>query len=894
MSNSAPKQALPTGYEMNGYRLIDVLGIGGFGITYRAEHIALGHKVAIKEYLPNEFALREGTTVYPKSEADREDFNWGLTRFLDEAKTLAKFKHRNLVRVRDYFEANSTAYIVMDYEEGESLDRLLAEHGTLTESQLRRVLLPIVEGLREVHKAGFLHRDIKPSNIFIRRSDESPVLLDFGAARQALGRKSKSLTAVASAGYSPPEQYESEGEQGPWTDIYALSALCYRAITGQAPVEAPRRLSMLARGRPDPLSSLDTFVREAYSQQLREAIDSGLRTIETERPASLDKWLALLSVASTRVRQPSAVTDRLPSNEWKDTGEAEQTGAFVTGFQVGTRVHNAVQRFGQFRANQQPRLAVIWLIGAVAIAALAAFLAGPYWLGLLAGAAGATFVVSLVLGAIFFRSVDPPKKQLLATLFAIPVCGTIYGIGAADGGDPKFVEGFGVYCLAGLIVMSLQSLRQIAGKRKSSNVGTSASLSRIEKWLIGTLALVAALVVSNFAYNQWIEGTGNSNEPLISESAARQGAIQRSAPEPDRTPSETRPLSTGTTAAEATSNAVLVPTSQPLTIEVAPSDARVRILNIRPKYEPEMLLPAGEYQVEVSSPGYSTAVEMVRHESAEPTVHRVELQLPRLPASGNVVGRLESGDFRLDSGAFADLWIMQIETGQFLTAELSSDDIDPVMYLLDSQGDLIAHNDDSGDVTDARISLRLEIGGEFVLLASSFSEEEVGDYELNVGFSSNADVGGSTGQPANASQTTAFTRGSHEDDVLRVQGTPTAIRRYPALGHEVWSYGLSIVEISTATRRVTEWSNHAGNLKVQLTPGLNTTSSSTFTRGSHEDDVLRIQGTPTAIRRYPALGHEVWSYGLSSVEISTATRRVTEWSNHAGNLKVRLNAGGGN
>ena len=289
---STHKQALPAGYRVQSYRIDGVLGVGGFGVTYLASHATLGHKVAIKEYLPNEFAVREGTTVFPKSDSDREDFDWGLARFLDEAKTLARFEHRNLVRVRDYFEANRTAYIVMDYEDGEPLDRLLEGHGTLTEAQLQRVLLPVVEGLQQVHAAGYLHRDIKPSNVFVRRADESPVLLDFGAARQALGHKSKSLTAVASAGYSPPEQYESEGEQGPWTDIYALSALCYRAITGNAPIEAPRRQSRLLRGQPDPLAQLVDLSPKGYSKAVLEAVDAGLRVVETERPANLAEWVA--------------------------------------------------------------------------------------------------------------------------------------------------------------------------------------------------------------------------------------------------------------------------------------------------------------------------------------------------------------------------------------------------------------------------------------------------------------------------------------------------------------------------------------------------------------------------------------------------------------------------
>ena len=226
---------------------MEVLGVGGFGVTYLAEDLRLDRRVAIKEYLPNEFAMRSGETVHPKSRSDREVFEWGLERFLGEARTLALFRHPNLVRVMEYFEANATAYIVMEYEEGEPLDRVLDRRGTLSERQLRGLLGPIVGGLREVHGSDYLHRDIKPSNVFVRRSDESPVLLDFGAARQSLGRKSKSLTAVASAGYSPPEQYESGGEQGPWTDIYALSALCYRAVTGAAPAEAPRRMNCLLK-----------------------------------------------------------------------------------------------------------------------------------------------------------------------------------------------------------------------------------------------------------------------------------------------------------------------------------------------------------------------------------------------------------------------------------------------------------------------------------------------------------------------------------------------------------------------------------------------------------------------------------------------------------------------
>ena len=198
---------------------------------------------------------------------------------------------------------------MMGYEDGESLSRLLQRLGTLTEAQLKRVVLPVADGLRQVHAAGFLHRDVKPSNIFVRRSDESPVLLDFGSARQALGRKSRSMTAVASAGYSPPEQYESRGDQGAWTDIYALSALCHRAITGKAPVKAPRRTGELIRSRADPQARLALSPAAGYSPGFLEAVDWGLRLVETERPQSLDDWLARAQDTTLAMELPSSTTD---------------------------------------------------------------------------------------------------------------------------------------------------------------------------------------------------------------------------------------------------------------------------------------------------------------------------------------------------------------------------------------------------------------------------------------------------------------------------------------------------------------------------------------------------------------------------------------------------------
>ena len=308
------RQALPRGDIVKGYRLLQVLGVGGFGVTYLGEDIHAGKLVAIKEYFPNEFAVREGKRVVPKSSADGEDFDWGLRRFVDEAKTLARLKHPNIVEVLDSFESNSTAYIGMRYEEGLPLNRLLQESGPLSESLLKKILLPLADGLQEVHAAGYLHRDIKPSNVYVRRADESPVLLDFGSARQALGRRSRTLTAVVSPGYSPPEQYETDGEQGAWSDVYALAALCRWAITGQKPVVSLRRLRMRLSGQPDPMPSLEMMATGECTASFLGAVDWGLRLEVQERPQSVAEWLAAIT---GRERLPSAKPPPLharPSN----------------------------------------------------------------------------------------------------------------------------------------------------------------------------------------------------------------------------------------------------------------------------------------------------------------------------------------------------------------------------------------------------------------------------------------------------------------------------------------------------------------------------------------------------------------------------------------------------
>ena len=208
-------QALPPGTRLGDYRLDAMIGHGGFGITYRAFDTQLAKIVAIKEYLPLECAIRQADgEVVPRSARLADDFAWGRERFLDEARALARFRHPHIVPVLRYFEANGTAYTVMEFEDGKNVAELLRDPGRrLPTDDVRRLADGLLRGLGAVHAQGFLHRDIKPANIIIRR-DSVPVLVDFGAARQAMGGRTRSLTGVLTPQYAPIEQYALDRQAG--------------------------------------------------------------------------------------------------------------------------------------------------------------------------------------------------------------------------------------------------------------------------------------------------------------------------------------------------------------------------------------------------------------------------------------------------------------------------------------------------------------------------------------------------------------------------------------------------------------------------------------------------------------------------------------------------------
>ena len=281
---SALDMALKPGVTMHEYRIDGVLGEGGFGITYLATDVHLNANVAIKEYLPQDIVFRAADgVVSPTASEHLARYKQGLESFLVEARTLASFRHHAIVRVARFFEAHRTAYMVLEVEKGEPLKSWWPQHKPVPEKTLVELLLPLLDGLAAVHKAGFLHRDIKPDNIQVRDSDGSLVLLDFGSASQTAAVASHGLVVVT-PGYAPLEQY-GLGEQGPWTDLYALGATLYWAVAGKKPPDAETR-----KADPKAYTRAVEAGRGVYGETFLRAIDWALQTDPTRRPRTVAEF----------------------------------------------------------------------------------------------------------------------------------------------------------------------------------------------------------------------------------------------------------------------------------------------------------------------------------------------------------------------------------------------------------------------------------------------------------------------------------------------------------------------------------------------------------------------------------------------------------------------------
>jgi len=288
--------ALPAGTRLREFEITRLLGGGGFGMVYQAEDRTLGRQVALKEYMPGNFAVRGADLSVSARSGDEQAFELGLRSFVNEAHMLARFDHPSLVRVYQFWEERGTAYMAMPFYQGLTLRRWLKNRTAAgaaeppDESTLRAILLPLLDALEVLHAADCFHRDIAPDNILLLAEGNRPVLLDFGSARRVIGDATQALTAFVKPGFAPIEQYSHDDEmrQGPWTDIYGLAATLYFAITGECPPSASSRLLR------DRLAPVSTHLRSHYSEAFLHAIDLGLKVRPEHRLQSVRTWRSLI------------------------------------------------------------------------------------------------------------------------------------------------------------------------------------------------------------------------------------------------------------------------------------------------------------------------------------------------------------------------------------------------------------------------------------------------------------------------------------------------------------------------------------------------------------------------------------------------------------------------
>ncbi len=719
----ALREGLPSGTELGEYVIEAAIGQGGFGVVYRAKHRYLGTVVALKEYLPATVAARIEGRVCPRNQAVAADYEEGLRRFIEEARHLVQFRsHPGVVTCVGFFEERGTAYMAMEYEEGLPLSELLTKREAagrpFDEGELLRLAGQVLESLAIVHQSAVLHRDIKPSNILIRRSDDRPVLIDFGAAKADFVRYTKS-SAPHTQGYAAIEQMEADGKLGPWTDLYGLGAVLWRIVAGEhppyeplVPVDALSRMAARFRGQEDPLPSARKLGAGRFSPAVLEAIDKCLELEPAGRPTNCSELLRLLIVP---VRK-DLVESRL-KNVGRDDSGGEERGS---------------------REEAEP-------------------------------------------------------------------------------------------------------LREFTVEQ-----GDSQQWSLLERVVVAVLITVFALSLVVL-----LGGRRDSSENVALEDSQRESVELA----PDEMPTP-RPSTVQTDSMVVGQDLVAQDRQRlgRLTVKPDPTGARVRLLDGVGEYRAGMELESGEYRVEVSAEGYETHVANVRH-GAGSTEFRVDLT-PSVPVAAEL-----SGSPKSPVGT-------DIDTGGVLHPSIPEKvpygSASPRVHTLEGRDSTKSDRLPPPSALTRAPRVSLPSGNTSVNGASRLQHKD-----------------------SDGLESAYFTRGSHRDDVLRIQGTPSSIDGYS--DHEVWWYGRSTVEISTRDRRVREWANRSGNLRVRLDPGPNVTRGTTFTRGSHRDDVLRIQGTPSSIDGYS--DHEVWWYGRSTVEIPTRDGRVREWANRSGNLQVRLDPG---
>lgn len=313
---------LPRGTQVEEFVIDRPLGVGGYSIVYLARDTRLDRKVALKEYLPGTIAARMpgGSQVAPRLPRFEEPYNKGLQSFINEARLLGSFDHPALVKVYRFWAANGTAYMAMPYYEGITLKKWMSDLGAPpSERWLRLLAFPLANAIAVLHEHDTLHRDISPDNVLMLYDRAAgnyleqaprPVLLDFGAARRVAAEATQQLTAILKSGYSPIEQYDSEGKdkQGPWTDVYALCAVLYQAVSGKVPPAS------IARAVRDDMVPARVAGRGRYSQAFLQAIDQGLQVRPQNRPQTMDELMGWFDAPEPPPLPEPAVPDlELPS-----------------------------------------------------------------------------------------------------------------------------------------------------------------------------------------------------------------------------------------------------------------------------------------------------------------------------------------------------------------------------------------------------------------------------------------------------------------------------------------------------------------------------------------------------------------------------------------------------
>jgi len=402
----APVNALPAGTRVQEFEIKAVIGEGGFGIVYRAWDTLLGREVAIKEYLPVSHATRRTDGhVIASSERQRDSFEKGLRCFVSEARMLARFKHPALVEILRFWEAQGTAYMVMPYYHGRSLHALIQEGFRLkTDAEVEAFLTPLLDGLAQLHRANCFHRDIAADNILMLENGQ-PLLLDFGAARSMLVDPSDATTVILKPGFAPIEQYSDDPQaapQGAWTDVYALSAVTYQAVTGIMPTVSVARIIR------DPLAPLAQSAPPGFSPVLLAAIDAGLRVMPDERPQSVQAFIDLMRAAPVAGERVLAMEVIVP-DEGEEVSAASDDEAEQQAQPVETRKNSAFARAipvairGWQRCRQAARH--LW-------AKLAYHLPPKLTHRRKALLAGASLLVAVLIGVVWGLRPSPPAGHL--------------------------------------------------------------------------------------------------------------------------------------------------------------------------------------------------------------------------------------------------------------------------------------------------------------------------------------------------------------------------------------------------------------------------------------------------------------------------------------------------